>query len=41
MLDMLESASRVISVDKPPYVIVRKSEDDCRISMAVAGLTIT
>src|SRR5687768_17360414 len=40
MLDTLESANRVTSIDTwPPYDIVRKSEDDCRISMAVAGLT--
>jgi molecular chaperone IbpA len=40
MLDTLESASRVTSIDTwPPYDIVRKSEDDYRISMAVAGLT--
>jgi molecular chaperone IbpA len=40
MLDTLESASRVASIDSwPPYDIVRTSEDDYRISMAVAGLT--
>ena len=40
ILDTLESASRVRSIDTwPPYDIVRKSEDDYRISMAVAGLT--
>jgi len=40
MLDTLESARRVTSIDTwPPYDIVRKSEDDYRISMAVAGLT--
>ena len=40
MLDTLESASRVTSIDTwPPYDIVRKSGDDYRISMAVAGLT--
>jgi molecular chaperone IbpA len=40
MLDTLESASRVASIDTwPPYDIVRTSEDDYRISMAVAGLT--
>jgi molecular chaperone IbpA len=40
MLDTLESASRVTSIDTwPPYDIVRTSEDDYRISMAVAGLT--
>ena len=39
-LDTLESASRVTSIDTwPPYDIVRKSEDDYRISMAVAGFT--
>ncbi|WP_309775272.1 Hsp20 family protein [Nitrobacter vulgaris] len=40
MLDTLESASRVTSIDPwPPYDIVRKSEDDYRITMAVAGLS--
>ena len=40
MLDALESASRVTSIDMwPPYDIVRTSEDDYRISMAVAGFT--
>jgi molecular chaperone IbpA len=40
MLDTLESASRVTSIDTwPPYDIVRTREDDYRISMAVAGLT--
>ena len=40
VLDTLESASRVTSIDTwPPYDIVRKSEDDYRISMAVAGFT--
>jgi molecular chaperone IbpA len=40
MLDTLESVSRVTSIDTwPPYDIVRTSEDDYRISMAVAGLT--
>jgi len=40
MLDTLESANRVTSIDTwPPYDIVRTSEDDYRISMAVAGLT--
>jgi hypothetical protein len=35
MLDTLESASRVASIDTwPPYDIVRTSEDDYRISMA-------
>ena len=38
MLDTLESANRVTSIDTwPPYDIVRTSEDDYRISMAVAG----
>ena len=38
ILDTLESASRVRSIDTwPPYDIVRKSEDDYRITMAVAG----
>jgi len=40
VLNTLESASRVTSIDTwPPYDIVRKSEDDYRISMAVAGFT--
>ena len=40
MLNTLESASRVTSIDTwPPYDIVRKSKDDYRISMAVAGFT--
>jgi molecular chaperone IbpA len=40
MLDTLESASRVTSINSwPPYDIVRTSEDDYRISMAVAGWT--
>jgi molecular chaperone IbpA len=47
MIDALESASRVTSIDTwPPYDIVRKSEDDYRVSLGVAGwsendLTIT
>jgi molecular chaperone IbpA len=40
MLDVLESASRVSSTDTwPPYDIVRTSDDDYRISVAVAGFT--
>src|SRR5947209_4447332 len=40
MLDALESASRVASIDNwPPYDIVKVGEDDYRISMAVAGFT--
>jgi len=40
MLDALESASRVASMDNwPPYDIVKVDEDDYRISMAVAGFT--
>ena len=40
VLDALESASRVTTLDTwPPYDIVRTSEDDYRISMAVAGFT--
>lgn len=40
MLDALESASRVASIDNwPPYDIVKVDEDDYRISMAVAGFT--
>ena len=40
MLDALESASRVASIDNwPPYDILRLGEDDYRIDMAVAGFT--
>ena len=40
MLDTLETASRVTSVDNwPPYDIVKTGEDDYHISMAVAGFT--
>jgi HSP20 family molecular chaperone IbpA len=40
MLDALETASRVTSVDNwPPYDIVKTGEDDYHISMAVAGFT--
>ena len=40
MLDALESASRVASIDNwPPYDIAKVGEDDYRISMAVAGFT--
>ena len=40
MLDALETASRVPSIDNwPPYDIAKVSEDDYRISMAVAGFT--
>ncbi|MEM5492810.1 MULTISPECIES: Hsp20 family protein [unclassified Hoeflea] len=47
MLDALEAASRVESIDNwPPYDIIKTGEDDYRIAMAVAGfsqdeLTIT
>jgi molecular chaperone IbpA len=47
MLDTLNAASRVASIDNwPPYDIVKMGEDDYRITMAVAGfiqndLTIT
>lgn len=47
MLDALEAASRVESIDKwPAYDIIKTGEDDYRIAMAVAGfsqdeLTIT
>jgi molecular chaperone IbpA len=47
MLNALENASRVASIDNwPPYDIVKESDDDYRITMAVAGfgqddLTIT
>jgi molecular chaperone IbpA len=40
MLDALETASRVTSIDNwPPYDIVKAGEDDYRITMAVAGFT--
>lgn len=40
MLDALESASRVASMDNwPPYDIVKVGEDDYCISMAVSGFT--
>jgi molecular chaperone IbpA len=40
MLDALETASRVTSIDNwPPYDIVKTGEDDYHISMAVAGFT--
>lgn len=40
MLDALESASRLASIDNwPPYDIVKVGENDYRISMAVAGFT--
>ena len=47
MLNALETASRIETVDNwPPYDIAKTAEDDYRISMAVAGfsqeeLTIT
>ncbi|TIQ33522.1 MAG: Hsp20 family protein [Mesorhizobium sp.] len=47
MLNALETASRIETVDNwPPYDIAKTSEDDYRITMAVAGfsqdeLTIT
>jgi molecular chaperone IbpA len=47
MLNVLEAASRVDTVDNwPPYDIVKSGEDEYRIAMAVAGfsqdeLTIT
>ncbi|MDG4897173.1 Hsp20 family protein [Mesorhizobium sp. WSM4976] len=38
MLNALETASRIETVDNwPPYDITKTSEDDYRISMAVAG----
>ena len=38
MLNALEAASRIETVDNwPPYDIAKTSEDDYRISMAVAG----
>jgi molecular chaperone IbpA len=40
MLDALESASRLASIDNwPPYDIVKIGENDYRISMAVASFT--
>ncbi|TIU60795.1 MAG: Hsp20 family protein, partial [Mesorhizobium sp.] len=40
MLNALESASRVETVDNwPPYDIAKKGEDDYRITMAVAGFS--
>jgi molecular chaperone IbpA len=40
VLDALETASRVTSVDNwPPYDIVKTGEDDYHISVAVAGFT--
>jgi molecular chaperone IbpA len=40
MVDALEAASRVESIDKwPPYDIAKTGEDDYRITMAVAGFT--
>lgn len=40
MLDALEAASRVESIDNwPPYDIIKTGEDDYRIAMAVAGFT--
>ncbi len=40
MLDALEAATRVASIDNwPPYDIAKMGEDDYRVSMAVAGFT--
>lgn len=40
MLDALETASRITSIDtSPPYDIVKSGDDDYRITMAVAGFT--
>jgi molecular chaperone IbpA len=40
MLDALETASRVTSVDNwPPYDIVKTGQDDYHISVSVAGFT--
>jgi molecular chaperone IbpA len=40
MLNALEAASRVESIDNwPPYDIIKTGEDDYRIAMAVAGFT--
>ncbi|BCM18612.1 Hsp20 family protein [Mesorhizobium sp. J8] len=40
MLNALETASRLETVDNwPPYDIAKTSEDDYRISMAVAGFS--
>ena len=40
MLNALEAASRVESIDNwPPYDIIKTGEDDYRIAMTVAGFT--
>ena len=40
MLNALEAASRVASIDNwPPYDIAKLGEDDYRITMAVAGFS--
>mgnify|MGYP001198527092 FL=1 len=40
MLNALENASRVTTIDNwPPYDIVKRGDDDYRITMAVAGFT--
>jgi molecular chaperone IbpA len=40
MLNVLENATRVASIDNwPPYDIVKAGEDEYRITMAVAGFT--
>jgi molecular chaperone IbpA len=40
VFDLLENATRVATIDSwPPYDIVRTSDDDYRISMAVAGFS--
>jgi molecular chaperone IbpA len=47
VVDLLENASRVATIDNwPPYDIVKTGDDDYRLTMAVAGfsegeLTIT
>jgi molecular chaperone IbpA len=39
--DMLENASRIASAENwPPYDIVKTSDDDYRITMAVAGFSL-
>ena len=40
MLDALETASRVETIDSwPPYDIAKTGEDDYRITMAIAGFS--
>jgi molecular chaperone IbpA len=40
VIDMLENVSRPGPVDSwPPHDLVKSGDDDCRISMAVAGFS--